>query len=306
MQHYHLGIDIGGTKTAIGIYNGSFVKAAAVTIPTQPGKGGTDLVKRIAFSVKALLLENGIDKEQLVSAGAASPGPVDLYTGTVIHIPTMGFRNVKLADMLSDALGIRFYLEKDTNAAVLCESVFGVGKAYNTVTYITVSTGIGSATAINKKVLWGGSCAAGELGHLTVERDGLQCPCGKKGCLEQYASGTGIARISGERYGREMTAKEVFALAANGEKIAKEVIEKAADYLGFAIAAVYQLLDPDIIVLGGSVTKDYDILRLYLESSLNRYIESVEGRKFNIQYPVLMVSRECSVRHITECNAVNK
>jgi glucokinase len=188
-----------------------------------------------------------------------------------------------LAEKLSSALGLNVKVEKDTNAAVLCESVFGKGKDSRVVTYITISTGVGSATAIDKKVVWGGNCAAGEIGHINVERDGLDCPCGSKGCLELYASGTGIANIATQKFGKEMSAKEAFALAKDNNATALEIIKNAADKLGYAISCVYQLIDPDMIVLGGSVTKDYGILKPYLLDAINRYTQKVEGREFKIE-----------------------
>lgn len=159
----------------------------------------------------------------------------------------------------------------------------GVGKGYDPLVYVTVSTGIGSGITVNGKILSGAYSSAGELGHLTVVPDGRKCPCGKRGCLELYSSGTAIANDATELRGITTSAKEVFSLARGGDEKMKKIIEGAADKLGLALSSVYQLIDPEVIVLGGSVTKDYEDFSEALKRSLNKYTQPVEGRRLNIQ-----------------------
>lgn len=286
----HLGIDIGGTKTTVGLFDAQFQRIDAVTVPTNPHEGCRVLAKRIAEQYEALLKRQGVSADEVITGGVASPGPLDPQQGRIVYIPTMGFRDEPLIEYLTEEIQLvspsgcapSLVLENDTNLAALCESVFGGGKEFRTVVYVTVSTGVGCGIAIDRRILSGGGFAAGELGHLKVHRDGKLCGCGGKGCLELYASGTAIAQIASDRFGRTMGAKEVFALARQGNATATSIVREAADELGYAIAAVYQVLDPDICVLGGSVLKDQDILMPLLWESAERYVQSIPGRQVRL------------------------
>lgn len=280
---YYAGIDIGGTKTAVGLFDEGFASVAAETIPTCPETGCSVLVERIGATFRSLLEQQGLTLDEIRSVGVASPGPLDLKTGRIVHIPTMGFRDEPLRDLLEAELGLPVSLENDTNAAALCESVFGRGKECDLVAYVTVSTGVGCGLAYQKHIIDGNCYAAGELGHLCTERGGRPCACGGHGCLEQYASGTAIAAIASERLGERVDARQVFERARAGGAIESAVIAEAADHLGFGIAAVYQLLDPDIVVLGGSVTKDHDVLQPLLEDAVARYAQAIPGRDYRIE-----------------------
>ncbi len=278
MEQFYLGIDIGGTKTSLGLLDRTDRLVDHATMPSLPQNGCRLLTQRIGRIFHQLLHNNGLTPEDILSVGIASPGPLDLASGRIVHIPTMGFRDEPVLDYLKEALKLPAWLENDTNAAALCESLIGAGRGYRNVVYITISTGIGCGIAVNGRIIDGGAFAAGELGHLKAVRGGLDCPCGGKGCLEMYASGTSIARLASEKLGRSVDAKEAFALARQGSAECTAVIGEAADHLGYAIASVYQILDPDIIVLGGSVTKDYDFIEPHLTRAVDRYIQAVPGR----------------------------
>ena len=279
---YHFGVDIGGTKTAVGIFDRNFHLVKTATIPTCPQEGCRTLAGRIGKIYRSLIAESGILPEDVCSAGAACPGPLDLKEGKIVFIPTMGFRDEPLKQYLEEALFLPIALENDTNAAALCESVLGQGQGCETVAYVTISTGVGCGLAYRGEILDGHHFSAGELGHLKVERNGVPCPCGGRGCLEMYASGTSIAAIASQRAGRMMDAKEVFARAKGGLELEAGVVREAADYLGYGIATLYQILDPDIVVLGGSVTRDYEVFRADLEAAVERYAEPVTGRSYRI------------------------
>lgn len=278
MKDLWAAVDIGGTKTAVGLYDAAFRKVAGCTLPTCPESGCRDLVARIQRAYVGLLRKNRLTAGCVRALGAACPGPLDLQGGRIVYIPTMGFRDEPLAAYLREALRLPVALQKDTSAAVLAETVFGQGRGLQTVVYITISTGVGCGLAIGGTLVDGSTCAAGELGHLCVERGGLPCACGGAGCLEAYASGTAIARRTTALLGRAVSAKEAFALYRQGDPAARAIIDEAADGLGYAIAAVYQLLDPDIVILGGSVTRDYDVLGPLLQKHAAAYRQPVPGR----------------------------
>ncbi|MCQ2449353.1 MAG: ROK family protein, partial [Clostridia bacterium] len=178
---YYLGIDIGGTKTAVGVFDPDCTLIAETAFPTNPQSGCADLVHRIGVTYRKLLQENGLAEEQVTAAGVACPGPLDLASGMIVHIPTMGFRNEPIRQMLQTELEKPIHLENDANCAALAEAVKGAGKNGNSVVYITVSTGVGCGIVLNGKILDGAAFCAGEIGHLVVEPDGRPCPCGKNG-----------------------------------------------------------------------------------------------------------------------------
>ena len=269
---YYLGIDIGGTKTAVGVFDPDCTLIAETAFPTNPQSGCADLVHRIGVTYRKLLQENGLAEEQVTAAGVACPGPLDLASGMIVHIPTMGFRNEPIRQMLQTELEKPIHLENDANCAALAEAVKGAGAGGQSVVYVTISTGVGCGIVLNGKILDGAAFCAGEIGHLVVEPDGRPCPCGKNGCLEQYASGTAVAEIAGERLGQIISAKKVFAKARNGDGICREIVEQAGEKLAFSLAAVCQLINPDTIVLGGSVTKDFDVLKPCLDAALPKYM----------------------------------
>ena len=280
---YCLGIDIGGTKTAVALADGKGAPIIKNSFPTEPFLGAESLVARIKDTYEDLCYKQGIRKKQVLFAGVACPGPLDIKNGTIVHIATMSFRNVPIKQMLSKALELPVFLENDANCAALAESVMGIGKGCDPLVYVTVSTGIGSGITVNGKILSGAYSSAGELGHLTVVPDGRKCPCGKRGCLELYSSGTAIANDATALRGIPTDTKEVFSLARGGDEKMKKIIEGAADKLGLALASVYQLIDPEVIVLGGSVIKDYGDFSEALQKALSKYTQPVEGRRLNIQ-----------------------
>lgn len=280
---YCLGIDIGGTKTMVCIADETLKPLKSEIFPTESQKGADDLVERIVLVYHKLSDELSVHKEQVMFAGVACPGPLNTKSGTIVHIATMGFRNVPIKAMLEKALGLTVFLENDANCAALAESVIGVGKGADPLVYITISTGVGCGIIVDGKILSGAYSSAGEIGHLTVEPNGKECACGKRGCLELYSSGTAIADIATERIGTTISTKEVFSQARRGDKTMLGVVANAADKLGLALSSVEHLIDPQVIVLGGSVTKGYDVFANTLTDALVRYTQPVKGRCFDIR-----------------------
>lgn len=279
---YCLGIDIGGTKTAIGLYDGDICKIDTSSFESRPELGVESLVKRIGDEARRLCRDNKLKTEDISFAGVASPGPLDLKEGKIIYVATMGFKNVAIKDMLAKELSLPIYLQNDANCAALAEALRGAGEGYENVVYITVSTGVGGGIVLSGNILDGAASAAAEIGHICTERNGRECACGKRGCLEKYSSGTAIAEIATERLGRSVDAKTVFALARGGDCECIDVIKQAADHLGFALGAVWQTVDPDIVVLGGSVTKDMDVLRPMLLEAIERYVQPMDTRQIKL------------------------
>ncbi|MBI3975688.1 MAG: ROK family protein, partial [Armatimonadetes bacterium] len=257
-------IDIGGTKTLSAVVDAQGLVLARRRMVT-PQEGPRRFVEAAAREVAALLSATGLRREDLLGLGVGAPGPLDPATGVVFEPPNLeGWRDVPLGDFLEEATGIRAYVENDANAAALGEAWVGAGAGVRDLVYITVSTGIGGGLIFGGELYHGVSGTAGEIGHMTVEPDGPICTCGRRGHLENLASGTAIARMAteGVRTGRrtsmaslspeEITAEAV-ARAAAGDPFAQEIYARAGGYIGVAVASLVNVLNPEMVVFGGGV-----------------------------------------------------
>jgi glucokinase len=240
-----LGIDIGGTKIAAGVVDSGARVLESAVVPARAAEG---------FAVSFAQLEAAIEatmRDDVTAIGICAPGPLNPKTGVVINPPNLpGWVNVPLAERISRAYGLPCRVENDANAAGLAEALFGAARGYSTVFYVTVSTGIGSGIVLDGKIHHGKSGQAGEGGHVTIDyRSDSICGCGTPGCIEALASGTAIARRAG------MPAEEVGCAAAKGDARAIGILEETALMLAAWLGSVVNLLDPDIIVIGGGVAQ---------------------------------------------------
>lgn len=289
-KKYIVGIDLGGTKVsgAVSDKNGNILYMK--TIDTLASEGSDNVMARIIWLINHVLGEHNISKEDVIGIGIASPGPLNSEEGIIIETPNLPFKNFPLKNTIENATGIKTYIDNDANAAALGESLFGAGKGVENLIYITVSTGIGGGIVINKKLYRGKTGNAGELGHMTVEPHGPRCNCGNYGCLEVMASGTAIARVAREKLKHsenlknenslllsfeKISSKEVFECASRGDKLALEVVDYTTNYLGIGIASLINIFDPEMVVIGGGVSKVGDIL-------FNRLRKIALERSFNI------------------------
>jgi len=310
---YIIAIDIGGTKTGIGIVapvcelatntatpahasisvhtqtSTTISKLVASTsIPTQPEQGCESLVRRVYDASQLILEQCGISYNHVIGVGAVSPGPLDLNAGKVIHIPTMGWRDVPIAKIIEDVFARPVALQGDTAGAALGEYAFGCDDTKpKCLVYITVSTGVGCGIIIDGNVYNGAYDMAGELGHYKIFGNESSCPCGGTGCLETIASGTGISRLATELIGEHYTAKEVFQRARAGDTACNNIVEKAGNALGVGIAALMQLLDPQVVILGGSVANNFAQLEPHITQTLGQLVQNYHLRKTIIRNTLL-------------------
>lgn len=276
-------VDIGGTKVSAAVLDEGFNILGTETFATAEAESCAAAARRCHAVILKLCKALGAGGEQLTAVGVASPGPLDLKTGTVVHIPTLGWRNEPIKAYFEKEFGRAVSLQNDTNAAALAEYVFGAGKGCESVAYITVSTGVGCGLVIDGRIYDGAGSAAGEIGHINLVKGGRACGCGGKGCLEAYASGRSIAEIASEKLGRSVTTKEAFELFCKGDKRAGEIIAFAGDALGYAIALLWQLVDPSVVVLGGSVMKDYRLIGPYIRDAAARYASPGARERIRIE-----------------------
>ncbi|WP_026962136.1 ROK family protein [Alicyclobacillus herbarius] len=251
---YSIGVDLGGTKILTGVLDEQGELHHTLEVPTLAARGPEAVIQRIRSTVDEML--NRVGRANVLGLGVGAPGPLNPHTGTVLGPPNLpGWDCIPLRDELQAVYGLPVYLENDANAAAVAEHRFGAGQGSRNMVYITVSTGIGGGVVIDGQVRQGAAGGFAEIGHMIVDPSGVPCNCGNRGCLEAVASGTAIARMATEAFGRGLTAQEVADLAAGGNAKARQVLDTAFRYLGIGVVNIVNLFDPDLIVIGGGVAR---------------------------------------------------
>lgn len=266
----YVGVDIGGTKVAAGIVNEKGEIQSQVRVPMN--SSGDALVGLAAVTAAVDKLHDRLDGAVVAAIGASSPGPLDPESGVVINPPNLPcWRNFPLKAEIQRAYGVPVIVDNDANAAGLAEALWGAGAGYRSVFYATIGTGIGTGIVLDGRLLHGRTGAAGEGGHTTIDYSGKDvCACGKTGCIETLASGPAIARrararinmdpsrgkalldLAGGSVGR-ISAETVSQAWRAGDALATEVLVETADVLTIWLGNVIDLLEPDVIVVGGGV-----------------------------------------------------
>lgn len=279
-DNYVIGIDLGGTKIsgAVADFDGNIV--SQYTIPTKAEEGEEAVLQRIILVIEKVIEESKVAKDKIVTIGIGSPGPLDAKEGKIITTPNLPFRNFNLVKPLKDKFNIHVYLDNDANVAAMGEYIFGAGKGTSNMIFVTVSTGIGGGAILNGKIYRGNTSNALEIGHMTLEKDGPRCNCGNYGCAEALASGTAIGRLAKEEITKgvktslttyeNVTSYEVFKEAEKGDAVAKAVLDKALNYLGICIANIIVSFDPEMVIIGGGVSKGGDIVFKKVQEVVNK------------------------------------
>lgn len=266
-----IGIDLGGTSVKLAILTTEGEIQEKWSIKTNILDEGSHIVPDIIDSIKHRFETYGLTKEDFLGVGMGSPGVVDSEAGTVIGAYNLNWKTLQLVkDQFESALGLPFFIDNDANVAALGEQWVGAGNNNPNVVFMTLGTGVGGGVIAAGNLIRGVKGAGGELGHITVDFDApFACTCGKKGCLETVASATGIVNLTrryAEKYagdaklkqliddGEEVTAKDVFDLAKEGDDLALIVYRHFSNYLGVACANIAAVLNPAYIVLGGGVS----------------------------------------------------
>ena len=264
-----VGVDLGGTRFRVCLANREGVILERTSTLTLADEGPDAVIHRLVEGVRFVLRER--DAGSVLGLGLGAPGPLDPWAGVVLHAPNMpGWRDVPLRDRLQDALGIPSFVNNDANLAGLGELYFGAGQGLTDLVYITVSTGIGGGVIAGGRLLLGGHGLAGEIGHMVIQTNGPLCGCGNYGCLEALASGTAIARETRARLEagaqsailalaggaiERVDAAVVERAAREGDALAGEIMREAGTYLGIGIVNVIHLFDPQMVIVGGGVSR---------------------------------------------------
>ncbi|WP_067932764.1 ROK family protein [Alicyclobacillus kakegawensis] len=251
---YSIGVDLGGTKILTGVLDEQGTLQHTLELPTMAADGPDAVIRRMRDTIDRML--DRVGRANVIGIGIGAPGPLNPHTGMVLGPPNLpGWDQIPLRDELHEVYGLPVYLENDANAAAVAEHRFGAGQGSLQMVYITVSTGIGGGVVIDGQVRQGAAGGFAEIGHMIVDPDGARCNCGNRGCLEAVASGTAIARMASEAFGRALTAEQVAELAMRGDNKAQQVLDTAFYYLGIGLVNIVNLYDPDLIVIGGGVAR---------------------------------------------------
>ena len=291
-MRYGFGIDLGGTTVKLAYFDENGTMLDKWEIPTDTANNGTRILPDIADSVKGYLEKYQIAPESILGLGIGVPGPVD-GKGVVNKCINLGWGVFNIAETLSALTGFPVKAGNDANVAALGEYWKGGGAGCENMVFVTLGTGVGGGIVIGGNLFHGSHGSGAEIGHMVLNpRETVPCNCGKYGCVEQYCSATGIARLAREHLAASegdssltgaaaVTAKDVFDAAKEGDREAKEILNKFFDYMGQFLGSLCSAVDPEVVVLGGGVSKAGQMLLDGVEEAFHKYVfHAAGGAKF--------------------------
>lgn len=274
-----VGIDIGGTKVAYGFVDELGTVLAKGSLKTDLTVAPGEMIIRIAEAVKQLAEQHKLPLETMKGIGVGAPGPLDTQSGKLTCPPNLkSWWDFPVVDSLKAQLLLPIKMENDATAAALAEKWLGAAQDSNHFIFITISTGIGAGIYLHGKLLTGATGNAGDAGHMIVDPAGGICSCGQAGCWEWIASGTAITRQATEILGRDVSSKEAFELAAQGDRQMSELINRVFTYIGMGCVSLINVLDPNKIVIGGGVSQVGEPLFAAVQSYVSKYALNPSGK----------------------------
>jgi len=303
MKEYVVGIDIGGTKLATVVADKTGHILGKVRKPTHSEKGPEYAIGLLFDMVREVVNQVGVEQTSISAIGVSCGGPLDTKTGIVYSPPNLpGWDALPLKALLESEFQVPVIIENDANASALAEFRFGGGRGYSAVLYMTMSTGIGGGIVIDGQVYHGANDSAGEVGHQILLPNGPRCGCGKRGCLEALCSGPAIARraqaaIRKQRKGGKsptalltladgqieaVKSEHVLAAARTGDALALELVQETAYYMGWGIANLVNILNPDIVLLGTIAVAAGDLLLDPIRETVSKFAMTRPAEAVNI------------------------
>ena len=282
MKQYAFGVDVGGTTCKIGFFETNGTILDKWEIKTNTENNGDSILSDIAQAVDNKLAQEGISKSDVQGIGIGVPGPVN-GEGTVFRCVNLGWGVLNVAEALGELTGLNVKVGNDANVAALGEAWKGGAAGSTDVVMVTLGPGVGGGIIVNGQMVTGHNGAGGEIGHITVSKSEIEpCNCGQYGCLEQYASATGIVRVARRKLAKSqeetvlrtnenLTAKDIFDAAKAGDDIAIQLVDEVCGILGGALSNISAVVNPEVIVIGGGVSKAGSIL---IENVQKHFIET--------------------------------
>lgn len=309
---YNLGIDLGGTNIKAGIVDTETGKILIKdSSPTPVAEGPDAIAEAIACLCRKIVSEFGIEMTDIASAGIGSPGSCDIEAGVVIFANNLKLDNYPIGPILEKKLGLKkVYVENDANVAAKGEAAYGASKGCRDSVMITLGTGLGGGIIANGELITGVNCAGGELGHITLVVDGLECTCGRRGCWETYSSATALVNMTkkkmegttkadtcmwelAEKEGK-VSARTAFDALRLGDQLGKEVVDEFVHYLAEGIISVINIFQPEVFVIGGGVCNEKDYLVKPLIEYVNKY-QYYHGDKPKTQIKVALLGNDAGL-----------
>lgn len=291
MGRYAFGVDVGGTTVKLGLFDGDGNLMVKWEITTVTDNGGCRILPDVADSIHARMKEHGIDKADVAGVGVGTPGPVDA-SGTVHGAVNLGWGVFNIPQALGECLDLPVKAANDANIAAFGEMWKGAGQGCSNMVMVTLGTGVGGGIITDGRILTGSMGAGGEIGHLHIQDGETEaCGCGGKGCLEQYASATGVVRLAKRRLAadsgasvlrdKKLSAKAVFDAVKAGDRVAIQIAGEFGDYLGKGLSIVAAVTNPEAFVIGGGVSKAGEVLFEYICPAFEKYAFSgCRGARF--------------------------
>jgi len=292
MNMYYIGIDLGGTNIAVGLVDEEGKIIHKDSVPTLNEREYPEIIKDMAMLSLKVIEDSGVSLKDVKSIGIGSPGTPNSEEGILVYANNLKFRNVPMRAEMQKYVDLPVYLDNDANVAALAESVAGACKGAKHSVTITLGTGVGTGVVIDGKVYSGFNNAAAEMGHMVIVVDGEQCTCGRKGCWEAYASATALIRqtkkaavanpdslinklVDGDL--SKINAKVPFDAARQGDRVGLQIVEEYMKYLAEGLANVINIFQPEIIAIGGGISKEGEYLLAPLRKLVSERIYTLEG-----------------------------
>lgn len=282
---YYLGIDLGGTNAAAGVVNEDYQIIGKASVPTNAKDGVDAIVKNIVKAAKNAIAESGLTESDIASIGIGSPGAVDPEKGVVDFAGNLGFDHTPLAALVGEYFpGKKVLLENDANVAAYAEHMAGAAKGTKDSITITLGTGVGGGMVINGRIYSGFNNKGAEFGHIVIERDGWECSCGRRGCWEAYASVSGLIRLTKQEMLRDkgsvmweiaggsldnVNGLTSFDAMRRGDHTAVYVVESYLRSVAAGLINVINILQPEVICIGGGISKEGDYLLKPIQEIVN-------------------------------------
>ena len=284
---YTIGVDIGGTNIVVGIIDENYKVVIKESFKTNAPRSAGEICEDIISSYKNLALKTGISSDELTEIGIACPGIIK--KGVVVSATNLKFTDIPLKEIMEEKSGLRCEVCNDANAVALAEYIISGDDDIHSLVAVTIGTGIGGGIVIDGKIIDGFNGAGAELGHITVEKDGRKCACGSKGCLETYCSASALVKETKKAMIdhtdsklweicndiNAVDGKTVFRASELGDKVSEQVLDTFLNYLSIGVINMITLLQPEILVIGGGMSKEKDALieplkKLVIENSLTK------------------------------------
>ena len=302
MAKYSFGVDVGGTTIKMGLFDTEGNVLDKWEIKTRTENNGVNVLPDIAAAVEKKISQKAIDKADIVGVGIGVPGPVDAK-GIVHKCVNLGWGILNINEELGKLLNLPVKGGNDANVAALGEMWKGGGQGFQSVVVVTLGTGVGGGIIMDGKMLTGAKGAAGEIGHIHVDDEETEaCGCGNTGCLEQYASATGVVRLANRILAKNtkptclkegaVSAKTVWDAVKAGDEVAKEIAEQFGEYLGKGLAAVAGVVNPEAFVIGGGVSKAGEVILDYIRKN---YIPNVFHASREVEFTLATLGNDAGM-----------